>query len=504
MPTLRRIYTMYLLYNLLLILLVTITLPFWLYKVVTKEKHRIGFWEKLGITEEGPPASVCHPEIVSGSQMKAGFSPGKGSSRIHIHTVSVGEVIAATPFIKELRQRHPEVRLTLSTVTPTGNEVARKRLPEVDQILYSPFDLPWSVKRFISRVKPDIYVSVETELWPNFLREVKRSGARSLIINGRISPDAFKGYRMFRCFMKGVLSNVDIFCMQSDEDAERIREIGASAGSVTVTGNMKYDQKFIEMDGDAVSAKRRFYGIGKDDKVIVAGSTHPGEDEAIISAYLECQKDDEKPACTPPVCHPEFISGSQTMPGEEIPKQGRDDRGDDRGMGFSDEKLRLIIVPRHIERTADIERIVKSKGLDVIRRTELNNSEKNDVPYGTVIVVDTIGELSTLYSIATVVIIGGSIIPHGGQNPLEAMYYRKPLIFGKHMFNFKQITEEILESGAGLMIEDKDSLKDALQGLLNNNGKQQEMGEKGYKIIAKNRGAVERNLAIIEKLLMLR
>ena len=192
------------------------------------------------------------------------------------------------------------------------------------------------------------------------------------------------------------------------------------------------------------------------------------------------------------------------MPGKEIPKQVRDDRGNDRGMGFSSEKLRLIIVPRHIERTADIERIVKSKGLDVIRRTELNNSEKNDVLYGTVIVVDTIGELSTLYSIATVVIVGGSFIPHGGQNPLEAMYYRKPLIFGKHMFNFKQITEEILESGAGLMIEDKESLKDALQDLLENNGKQQEMGEKGYKIIARNRGALENNLAIIEKFVMLR
>ena len=479
---------MYLLYNFLLILFVIITFPFWLYKVFTKEKHRKGFWEKLGL----------------GTELNSVPATPDNSCRIHIHAVSVGEVIAAIPFIKELRQRHPEIRITLSTVTPTGNEVARTRLPEVDQILYSPFDFPWSVKRFIDRVKPDIYVSVETELWPNFLREVKRFGAKSLIINGRISPDAFKGYRRFRFVMKRVLSNVDLFCMQSDEDADRIREIGAPAGSVTVTGNMKYDQKFIEMDEDAISAKMRLYGIDKGDKVIVAGSTHPGEDEAIISAYLECQKDDEKPAYTPPVCHPEFISGSQTMPGEEIPKQVRDDRGDDRGMGFSGAKLRLIIVPRHIERTADIERILKARGLDVIKRTGLRNSEKNDVPYRTVIVVDTIGELSSLYSIATIVIIGGSFITHGGQNPLEAMYYRKPLIFGKHMFNFKQITEEILESGAGLMIEDKDSLKDALQGLLNNNGKQQEMGEKGYKIIAKNRGAVERNLAIIEKLLMLR
>lgn len=434
---------MYLLYNFFLIFLITITFPFWIFKVLTTEKHRKGFWEKLGLgTELGT---------------KLNSVPEAGSGRIHIHAVSVGEVIAATPFIKELRQRHPKIRLILSTVTPTGNEVAHKRLPEVDHILYSPFDLPWSVRKFINRVRPDLYVSVETELWPNFLRGVKRSGAKSIIINGRISPDAFNGYKRFRPLMKKVLSNVDIFCMQSDEDAKRIREIGASPESVIVTGNMKYDQKFFEMDEDAISAKMRLFGICKGEKVIVAGSTHPGEDEAILSSYIECLKDDEK--------------------------------------------LRLIIVPRHVERTVDIERLVKAKGLDVIKRTGFNNSEKNSVPYRTVIVVDTIGELSTLYSIATVVIIGGSFIPHGGQNPLEAMYYKKPVIFGKHMFNFKQITEEILECGAGVMVENENYLKEAMKGLLNNISTQREMGEKGYNIITKNRGAVERNLAMIEKFL---
>ncbi|MCC7201829.1 MAG: 3-deoxy-D-manno-octulosonic acid transferase [Nitrospirae bacterium] len=456
---------MYLIYNFLLIFLAIITLPFWLYKVLTKEKHRKGFWEKLGFA--GGHSSISGP------------GAGKDRLRVHVHAVSVGEVIASTPFIKGLRQRHPEIRLTVSTVTPTGNDVARQRLPEADQILYSPFDLPWSVKRFINRVRPDIYVSVETELWPNFLREVKRSGAKSLIINGRISPDAFKGYRRFRPFMKRVLANVDLFCMQSDEDAERMREIGAPAGSVTITGNMKYDQKFIEMDEEAIGAKMRLYGIEKDDKVIVAGSTHPGEDEGIISAYLECLKDFKNPPSPP------FSKGGKG--GFETVSPG--------------EKLRLIMVPRHIERSAEIEKIVKAKGLDVVRRTGLPNAEKNDLPYRTVIVVDTIGELSTLYSIATIVIIGGSFIPHGGQNPLEAMYYKKPVIFGRHMFNFKKITEEILKAGAGLMVEDDKSLKVTLSGLLTDNSRQLEMGEKGYKIIMRNKGAVERNLAIVEKFL---
>lgn len=446
----------YFLYNVLLLILVIITSPFLLYKVLTKEKHRKGFWEKVGIAGEDPSPSGrgAVPVLRDIEGVRVGSAD---AVCVHVHAVSVGEVIAATPFIKGLRQRHPDIRLTLSTVTPTGNDLARLRLPEVDRIMYSPFDLPWSVKRFINRVRPDIYISVETELWPNFLREVKRSGAKSIIINGRISPDAFKGYKRFRLFMKKVLSNVDLFCMQSEEDARRIREIGAAAGSVTVTGNMKYDQKFIEMDEDAMGAKMRLYGIEKGDKVIVAGSTHPGENEVILTAYLECLKDNEK--------------------------------------------LRLIIVPRHIERSADIEKLVKAKGLDVIRRTGLSNSEKNCVPCRTVIVVDTIGELSTLYSIATVVIMGGSFIPHGGQNPLEAMFYKKPVIFGRYMFNFKQITEEILQGGAGLMVEDEERLREALRGVLNDSRRQWEMGEKGYKIITRNRGAVERNIAIIEKIL---
>ncbi|MEK6584377.1 MAG: glycosyltransferase N-terminal domain-containing protein, partial [Nitrospirota bacterium] len=200
---------MYFLYNILLIILLIFTFPFWIFKVLTTEKHRKGFWEKLG--------KGVGPVLREVEGVRVGFSD---EMRIHIHAVSVGEVIAATPFIKGLRQRHPEIRLILSTVTPTGNEVAHKRLPEVDHILYSPFDLPWSVKKFINRVRPDLYVSVETELWPNFLREVKRSGAKSIIINGRISPDAFKGYKRLRPFMKRVLANVDLFCMQSDEDAE--------------------------------------------------------------------------------------------------------------------------------------------------------------------------------------------------------------------------------------------------------------------------------------------
>ncbi len=436
---------MYFLYNFLLISFLIVTFPFWIFKILTKEKHRKGIIEKFGIVPShltnGSPGEVC----------------------VHIHAVSVGEVMAVIPFIKELKKRHPEIRLTLSTVTPAGNEVARKRLPEADHILYFPFDLPWVVRRVIRIVKPHLYVTVETELWPNFLREVKHSGTKSILINGRISPRTFKGYSLVKPFMRRVLAHVDLFCMQSDEDARRIKAIGAPDDVVVVTGNMKYDQRFVDISGGDVIKKRGVFGINADAKVVIAGSTHKGEEEIILRSYGECLKDNGK--------------------------------------------IRLIIVPRHIERAGEIESLVRTFGLEAIRRTELNVSEKKaspshiSDPRPPVIIVDTIGELATLYCMATVVIIGGSFIPHGGQNPLEAIYYRKPVVFGPHMFNFREITGEILENGAGVQVEKGEELTKALRELLNNPDRQREMGEAGHQIITKNRGAVERNLAIVEKIL---
>src|SRR3990172_7461146 len=321
---------MYFLYNLLLITLLILASPFWIYKVLTKEKHRKGFFEKLGIGLINPPI----PPLKKGG--------------IHIHAVSVGDVVAAIPFIKELKKRHPETRLVLSTVTPTGREMACKRLPEVDQIVYFPFDLPWSVRRFVKRIRPDLFISVETEIWPNFLRQVKLSGAKTLIINGRISPHTFKGYSRIRPFMKKVLAYVDLFCMQSEEDARRIRAIGAPEKAVQVTGNMKYDQGFVYIDKQILTEKRELFGIKEGDRVIIAGSTHRGEDEIILASYRECLKKTE--ALTPL----RDTRNNENFP----PLQGEGQGGD--GV-FSDEKIRLIIVPRHPERANEIVEIVKAQ-----------------------------------------------------------------------------------------------------------------------------------------------
>lgn len=436
---------MYLFYNVLLISVLIITSPLWIYKLFSKEKHRKGFTEKIGIL----PRELERPAL--------------GEIRVHIHAVSVGEVNAVTPFVKELKNRHPEIRLVLSTVTPAGNDMARRRLPEVDHILYFPFDLPWIVKKVIAKIRPHLYITVETELWPNFLRWIKRSGARSIIINGRISPRTFKGYSRIKPLMRRVLATVDLFCMQSDEDARKIRAIGAPDTAVIVTGNMKYDQRFLDVSEDEVQKKRALFGIERDDMVIIAGSTHRGEDEIIIKSHRECLK--------------------------------------------SDERIRLIIAPRHVERAGEIEKLVRESGFEVIKRTDISGSKRGIIlsssPFALrpVIIIDTLGELSTLYSMASVVIMGGSFIAHGGQNPLEAMFYRKPVIFGQHMFNFREIAEEILKNGAGIRVEKWEDLTKTLRKLINDPERQKEMGEKGYQIILKNKGAVERNLAMVEKFL---
>jgi len=471
---------MYLLYNFLLLSLLILASPFWIYKVLTTEKYRKGFWEKLfpALSFQITKGQENYPPLQGEGQGGDGLS--SGGLCLHIHAVSVGEVIAAVPLIKELKKRHPGIRLVLSTVTPTGNDVACKRLPEIDQIVYFPFDLPWSVRRFLKRTRPDLFIAVETELWPNFLRQVKLSGARTLIINGRISPHTFRGYSRIRPFMKRVLAYVDLFCMQSEEDARRIRAIGAPERAVQVTGNMKYDQGFIDIDKQVLKEKRELFGLEEGDKVIIAGSTHRGEDEMIVASYKACLKkekgDDEN----------------------TLPFKGRDRVG----MGLpSNEKIRLIIVPRHPERANEIEEIIRTQGLESIKRTLLDNCGKDNMPPNPVIIVDTIGELATLYSLATLVIIGGSFIPHGGQNPLEALYYKRPVIFGPHMFNFREIAEEILSCGTGIQVESGEELSRALRGLIHDIVQQREMGEKGYQIIVRNRGAVERNLAIVEKLL---
>ena len=379
---------------------------------------------------------------------KFGFIKGGNGGIIWIHAVSVGEVMAAIPLLKKLREKYPSKSLMLSTITDTGQKVARERVPEGTMVFYLPFDIPIILKRVFERMRPELLITIETELWPNLFRISRQYGIPVVLLNGRISEKSFKGYKKASFFMKEVLSNVDLFCMQSEMDAERISSIGVNEGRIKVLGNFKFD---IKPPSKIPEWSERMKG-----PVLIAGSTHEGEEEFLISVYMKLKKD------------------------------------------FTD--LNLILAPRHPERFKDVENLLRSKGVSFIKRSafisELRtpNSELQ-ILKGTVILLDTVGELSAVYGISDIAIIGKSFKGYGGQNPLEPAYWGKPIVCGLHMENFPFI-KDFYREGAAFEV-DEDGLYSKLRELLFLPEKAKETGLKAQQLYKKNTGAVDRAIEVI-------
>jgi 3-deoxy-D-manno-octulosonic-acid transferase len=418
---------MYILYNLLLIIAIVLSLPVILFKLITVPKYRGGITQKLGRLRKGVMKAI------------------KGSRPIWIHAVSVGEVMAAHPLIRELKKKYPHRKLILSTVTVTGNDTAQRRVPEADAVFYFPFDLPCIVRRVIQNINPQIVLVAETELWPNFFRELKRAGIPSAVINGRISPNSHKNYRKFKLFFSQVFDNVTLFCMQSEADAEKIRDIGADPEKVMVTGNLKFDQKL-----PANTPAPVFIASGK--KVITAGSTHRGEEAALLEVFKRLR--------------------------EKYPD------------------LLLIIAPRHPERFDEVEGLVNRAGYDCQRRTMLKGQLKD------VLLLDTIGELRSFYSLCDIAFIGGSLVKVGGHNLLEPAAMKKPVIFSRYMFNFKEISEALLSAGGGIMVKDKTELYDQIDILLSDKELAKSMGERAFSVIEMNSGAARKTIDAVGRLIV--
>ncbi len=410
-------------YNVILFLGTVLFLPVILFKLATVAKYRGGISQKLG--------SVRRDVM----QVLAGGRP------IWVHAVSVGEVMAVHPLVRELKKRYPRRKLIISTVTITGNYTARQRVPEADAVFYFPFDYPFAVRRVLQKINPVMVLVAETELWPNFFKELKRAGIPCAVINGRISPHSFKNYIKFKGFFKEVFEQVGLFCMQSEADAERIRTIGAAADRVLVTGNLKFDQKLSEPQANPVA-------IPKARKVITAGSTHRGEEEALLWVFSRLR--------------------------EKFPE------------------LLLILAPRHPERFDEVEGLVNSAGFECQRRTRLKGQVKD------VLLLDTIGELRSFYAVCDIAFVGGSLVKIGGHNLLEPAAVRKPVIFSKYMFNFKEISEALIASGGGIMVKDKQELYVQLDSLLSDKARAQEIGERAFKVIELNSGAARKTLAAVD------
>jgi 3-deoxy-D-manno-octulosonic-acid transferase len=373
-----------------------------------------------------------------------------------VHAVSVGEVMAVIPLAKALKLSYPEGRLLVSTVTETGQATARQKIPEADQVIYFPFDLPWIVRRVIRKIRPSLFIFVETEIWPNFLFALAQENIPAAMVNGRISAQSYRGYKLLAPFFRKVLEGVSLFSVRTDLDRERLLALGVEPQKVIKTGNMKYDQAIRELSGNQEDIRR---GLKLPDacKLIVAGSTHEGEEEVLISCYMDLSK--------------------------------------------RHAAVRLLLAPRRLDRIERIERLVERQGLKAIRKTKIDSYGKTEIPTDTLILLDTLGELQQVYSVATLVFIGGSLVPIGGHNVLEPAACAKPILFGPHMENFHEIARLMIERKAALQVQGPNRIYEQMDRLLANPEQSTIMGVRAREVVMEQQGVVDKNLSLLRDIL---
>ena len=358
---------------------------------------------------------------------------------IWIQAVSVGEVALCRSLVPLIKERFPGRTIIFSTITKTGNDLAKKLFSNDAIIIYFPLDFSFVVRKVVGLIRPKLYVMIETEIWPNFLKTIANNKIHAVLINGRISDRSFGKYKLAKPFLRGILQNVNVLCMQAKTDAERIIVLGARPEKVKVTGNMKFDIQ-VKAGQMSVNEIRNQLGLTEGDELFVAGSTHNGEEDVIVEVFKDLI--------------------------EKFPN------------------LKLVIAPRHVERAADVKAVVKKYGFE-----------------SRIFILDTIGRLNDFYSVASIVFIGGSLVKHGGQNPIEPAIYGKPVIFGPYMFNFKNIVAAFLEKKAAIQVSSKKELASVIEELLMHSKKRSELGEMARQVVIENRGATQKNLDEIGRFL---
>jgi 3-deoxy-D-manno-octulosonic-acid transferase len=439
---------MYAAYSVLIVAFFVLVSPYLLYQAIRYRKYIASLTQRMGY-------------------LPVSFNLD-GDESIWIHAVSVGEVLTARALLPQLRQRYPRLRIFVSTTTMAGQQVARANLPYVDEVFYLPFDLGFIVNRTLALVRPRLFIMMETEIWPNLLRACHRSGVKTVLVNGRISSRSYPRYRLVRFFFRRVLADVDRFCMQSDESARRIIEIGAARDRVTVTGSLKFDS--LEFLGPSDTGRAiptvhdvhergrarvlRYFRVAPHRPVLIAASTLKGEEELLLEAFQR-------------------IRATMTT-------------------------ALLIVAPRKPERFDDVERLVRRGGWKVARRTELRVDAE---PRHDVIILDTIGELAQLFQIATTVFVGGSLVDAGGHNILEPAVFGKPIVFGPHMHNFAEIARTFLDNAAAIQVRNGRELESVLLELLGDPVRRASLGAAARALVEANRGARGKSLAAIAEVM---
>ncbi len=381
--------------------------------------------------------------------------PPRGNPRIWLHGVSVGEILAAAPLVQELKLLLPQAAMIITTGTETGQDVARKIFPPMGALVcYFPLDAPWAVRRYLEHLRPQVFVALESEIWPNFLTQARGQGVRLGLVNARMSDKSFRRYIRFRKYLIDILNNIELIAAGSSQDYERFQKLGLPPGKLHLTGNLKIDRLLQSRQPEIVEEYLNVIQGAANSRpapVFLAASTHPGEEDAVLEAY-------------------------QTL---RAPYPA----------------LLLLLAPRHPERAPDLGRLLSRRDLPFQLWSRLKSGrEPRRAP---VVLIDTIGDLFSLYGLADVVFVGGSLVPHGGQNILEPAAWGLAPVYGPHLHNFRWAQSILEEARAGTMIRDASSLTAALRHLLDHPDTRRAQGERARDALLPHQGAARRQAELV-------
>ncbi len=424
----------YFVYSVLLGLLMLLATPWWLLQMARHAKYRAGLAERFGVL----------PEHLKNIHQRV----------IWIHAVSVGEVLAVSTLVRQLRERHPNHRVLISTTTATGNQLARDRFG-FENVFYFPLDFGFAIRPYLNALRPEMVVIAETEFWPNFLRMAGDVGAKIAVVNARISDRSFPRYRRWQSIFKRVLQPVGIFMAQSEEDARRLVEIGAPNGRVSVGGNLKFEVN-ATAHAEIVHRIREGFADGGAQPVIIAGSTVEGEEPMLLAAFSEVLR--------------------------EFPR------------------LAVILAPRHRERFPSVAKLIEDSPFELVRRSDWADEP---LPSGTILLLDSIGELASLYALADVAFVGGSLVRRGGHNILEPAQHGVPIVIGPHYENFRDIIA-IFQRADAVRIVEAPQLGAEFIRLLKDHAERSgpsSLGQRAAQVMRAQSGATERTMQTLDAFL---
>lgn len=431
---------MYFLYNLILAILTVFLLPYYYFKS-RRSDEKLNLRERFAFYKENHNLDILFP----------------AEKVIWVQAASAGETLAAQKLTKELRNEYPKARIIFSTMTASGQKLAKQKISAADLVIYLPYDLTYVVKKAVDIFQPDLFIMIETELWPNLIKALDESGAQILLASGRISDDSFSQYKYLGSLLEDMLSRVDIFSMQDQEAAEKIKSLGAPDDHVCVNGNLKYDLNLDPPNEEEYYSKIEMFNITDKTKVLTAGSTHQGEEDIIIDTYKKLKKD------------------------------------------FAD--LKIMLAPRYVERRDELVRLCRANELQAVLYSDLKKYNTQADKKTDIIIIDTMGELSQLYYYADLVFIGGTLVNNGGHNVIEPAARAKLVLFGPSMYNFKEERDFLLNNEIAFQVKDEDDLYEKSFQLLMNDQFREQRAEKSAKLISKNRGSVKKHLQLIDVLL---